>query len=59
MIWLGFDMEEDTVMRLVIDYLEFSYDEFYEWLESHKEIEGTEAEYILHLLKKWHTEKNK
>ena len=45
-------MEEKMVLQLVITYLEYSYDSFYEYLERHKEIEGTEAELIVSILKK-------
>lgn len=45
-------MERNMILKLVTDYLEFSYDEFYEWLERHKDIEGTEAELIISELKK-------
>ncbi|MBL4901076.1 hypothetical protein JYT85_01455 [Desulfocapsa sp. AH-315-G09] len=49
-------MEKDTALQLVLEYLEFSYGEFYEWLERHKEIEGTEAELIIAELNKAHAE---
>ena len=57
MIWREFDMERDMMLQLVIGYLEFSYDEFYEYLERHKEIEGSEAELIISDLEKIGNEK--
>lgn len=52
LILLEFDMEKKLIAKLVIEYLEFSYDEFCEWLDRHKGIEPTEAELIISKLKK-------
>ncbi len=40
-------MEKDMTLGLVIGYLEYSFDEFYEYLERKCEIAGTEAELIV------------
>ncbi len=45
-------MERKVLLALIFDYLEFSYDEFQEYLEEIKEVEGSEAELILKGLEK-------
>ena len=58
LIWRECDMEKAKLLQLVIDYLDFSYGEFYEYLEQHKEIEGTEAEVIIANLEKAYAEES-
>lgn len=47
-------MKKNTALLLALGYLEFSYDDFQQYLEEEQEIEATEAEIIIEELNSMH-----